>query len=179
MTFFQVKVGSSVFTIHIILEKLANCTEHYPWMICVCHKSKERSYLIILSQSLIRVQQRMTANMSLVRNDGWLDEVNIENPASGVTIFAGVTAAIIFAVNVPILWAIKKEKNYTFINILVGLDCIDSLAHIPILAVFLRYDQHFLLGMYKTNGLYVLSAILVPCCVWCSKKSSINLFLAQ
>ena len=88
----------------------------------------------------------MTANMSLVRNDGWLDEVNMENPASGVTIFAGVTAAIIFVVNVPIIWAIKKEKNYTFINILVGLDCIDSLAHIPILGVFYRYDQKDLLG---------------------------------
>ena len=38
----------------------------------------------------------MTANMSLERNDGWLDEVNMENPASGVTIFAGVTAFVIF-----------------------------------------------------------------------------------
>ena len=92
----------------------------------------------------------MTANMSLDRNDGWLDEVNMENPARGVTIFAGVTAAIIFAVNVPILWAIKKEKNYTFINILVGLDCIDSLAHIPILGVFYRYDQRDLLGCKNT-----------------------------
>ena len=92
----------------------------------------------------------MTANMSLVRNDGWLDEVNMENPASGVTIFEGVTVAIIVAVNVPILWALKREKNFTFIDILVGLDCIDSLAHIPILGVFYRYVQKDLLGCTNT-----------------------------
>ena len=80
----------------------------------------------------------ITANLSLEDYNDDLDEVNVEIPASGVTGFAFITAVIIFAVNVPILWAITKEKNYTFINILVGLDCLDSLAHIPIFGVFFK-----------------------------------------
>ena len=83
----------------------------------------------------------MATNISYEGQDG-LEEVNMENPAHGITGFAGITAVIILAVNVPILWAIKEEKNFTFINILVGLDCMDSLAHIPILGVFYRYIDY-------------------------------------
>ena len=86
-------------------------------------------------------QGSMSENISFYREAIDLEEVNMENPASGITSFAGITAVIILAVNIPILWAIKNEKNYTFINILVGLDCIDSLAHIPILRVFFRYKE--------------------------------------
>ena len=69
-------------------------------------------------------------------NDSDLHQVNVETTTTNVVTFAGITAVVLLAVNLPILWAITKEKNCTFINILVGLDCIDSLAHIPILGVF-------------------------------------------
>ena len=82
----------------------------------------------------------LTTNHSLegLQNNDDLNQVNDETTTTNVFTFAGVTAIVLVAVNVPILWAITKEKNFTFINILVGLDCIDSLAHIPILGVFFR-----------------------------------------
>ena len=82
----------------------------------------------------------LTTNLSLggLQNKDELNKVNDETTATNVFSFAGVTAVVLIAVNVPILWAITKEKNLTFINILVGLDCIDSLAHIPVLGVFFK-----------------------------------------
>ena len=82
----------------------------------------------------------LTTNLSLggSSNELELNQVNVEATETNVFTFAGVTALVLFAVNVPILWAITKEKNFTFINILVGLDCIDSLAHLPVLGVFFK-----------------------------------------
>ena len=82
----------------------------------------------------------LITNLSMggLQNDEDLDKVNDETTSTNVYRFAAVTAVVLVAVNVPILWAITKEKNLTFINILVGLDCIDSLAHIPVLGVFFK-----------------------------------------
>ena len=83
----------------------------------------------------------MNMNLSLEGEGLEMHQVNLETQSGWASYFAGLSAVIILAVNIPILREIKQEKNYTLINILVGLDCIDSLAHIPILAHIYRYTS--------------------------------------
>ena len=65
-----------------------------------------------------------------------LQKVNVETMSSVMNTFVVISAVLILVVNIPIIRSVCKEKNYTLINILVLLDCLDSLAHIPILAQF-------------------------------------------
>ena len=93
--------------------------------------------LLVQSQSLVFPPERMSdlaLNLTLAGEDVTMEEMNIKLQSAGVIKLAVVSAVFILAVNIPIIQAIKKEKKYTFINILVCLDCMDSLAHIPCLA---------------------------------------------
>ena len=65
-----------------------------------------------------------------------MEKINKETSSSELKTFVVISAVIIVVVNIPIIRSIMKEKNYTFINILVLLDCVNSLAHIPILAQY-------------------------------------------
>ena len=64
----------------------------------------------------------MAMNLSLQGEKISLNDINIETQEAWISRFAGISALIIFAVNIPIIREIRKEKNYTLINILVGLD---------------------------------------------------------
>ena len=91
----------------------------------------------------------MSKNLSLNGEGLEMHQVNMETTAGWSSTFAAVSAVIILVVNIPILREIKLEKNYTFINILVGLDCIDSLAHIPVLASISRYGKLLKLSEFE------------------------------
>ena len=65
-----------------------------------------------------------------------MDFVNEEISTPFMKYFLVVSVVIILVVNSMIIFEITKEKNFTFINVLVLLDCIDSLAHIFILLQF-------------------------------------------
>ena len=65
-----------------------------------------------------------------------MDFVNEEISTPFMKYFLVISVVIILVVNSMIIFEITKEKNFTFINELVLLDCIDSLAHIFILLQF-------------------------------------------
>ena len=65
-----------------------------------------------------------------------MDFVNEEISTPFMKYFLVISVVIILVVNSMIIFEITKEKNFTFINVLVLLDCIDSLAHIFILLQF-------------------------------------------
>ena len=67
-----------------------------------------------------------------------LEHVNIENSPWMVTSWAGLTGIIICCVNLPIIKEVLSQKELTFINILIILDCSVSLAHVPVLNVFYK-----------------------------------------
>ena len=62
-----------------------------------------------------------------------LQKVNVETMSTTMNACVAISAVIILLVNIPIIKSISGEKNLTFINVLVLLDCLDSIAHIPIL----------------------------------------------
>ena len=74
----------------------------------------------------------LTNNLTIKEDDINIT-INEETMSSIIITFAMVSAVIILAVNIPIITSFSKVRNYTFINNLVLLDCVDSLAHIPCL----------------------------------------------
>ena len=66
-----------------------------------------------------------------------LQKVNVETMSTTIHACVAISAVIILLVNIMIIKSISVEKNLTFINVLVLLDCLDSIAHIPILVQFL------------------------------------------
>ena len=74
--------------------------------------------------------------LSLVGEDVNMDKVNNGKQSSWTVTLVTVSIVAISIVNIPILREIKNEKKYTFINILVGMDCIIALSHIPTLGKF-------------------------------------------
>ena len=93
-------------------------------------------------------------NLSVQGEETSMNDINIETQAAWISRFAGISALIIFSVNIPILREIRKEKNYTLINILVGLDCLDSLAHIPVLGLLCRYNGNIHFKIYSPWHLF-------------------------
>lgn len=69
-------------------------------------------------------------------------------PLHLLSMFGLITATSIAAVNLPVIWVVKKESKLTLINQLVGLDCLLCLSHIPIV-------------LYTTNvfGLFASSSL--------------------
>ena len=65
-----------------------------------------------------------------------LDVVNKESSPFPLKICVALSAVLILVVNVCIIREIIRERDFTFINILVLFDCVDSLLHIPIFAQF-------------------------------------------
>ena len=74
--------------------------------------------------------------LSLVGEDIHMDKVNNDKQSSWIVTLVTVSIVAISAVNIPILREIRNEKKYTFITILVGIDCIIALTHIPTLGKF-------------------------------------------
>ena len=66
-----------------------------------------------------------------------LQKVNVESMSTTMNACVAISAVIILLVNIMIIKSISVEKNLTFINVLVLLDCLDSIAYIPILVQFL------------------------------------------
>ena len=66
-----------------------------------------------------------------------MQNINVETLSTAMYAYVAISAVIILLVNFPIIKSICGEKNFMYINILVLLDCLDSIAHIPILAQFL------------------------------------------
>ena len=100
--------------------------------------------MIAHKDNVVRIGEDLTKNISksggnhaaeieLHGEDLAQHRVNEEVMSTTMYIFVALSAILIVCVNVPI---IKAITDYTFINILVILDCLDSIAHIPILAQF-------------------------------------------
>ena len=65
-----------------------------------------------------------------------LEIVNEETSPFPLKMCVTISGLIIFAVNICIIREIMRERDFTFINILVLFDCVDSLLHIPIYAQY-------------------------------------------
>ena len=76
-------------------------------------------------------------NLTIDVEDLDMQKINVETMSTAMDAYVAISAVIILLVNIPIIKSICGEKNFTFINILVLLDCLDSIAHIPILVQFL------------------------------------------
>ena len=76
--------------------------------------------------------------MNITLDDDDLDQQKVNDHTMSTAIYSSVviSAFFIIGVNFTIIKSIMAEKNFTFINILVLLDCLDSIAHIPILLQF-------------------------------------------
>ena len=79
------------------------------------------------------VGEDLTLKIELSGEDLSQHRVNEETMSTAMYTCVAISAILILSVNLTI---IKSIMEYTFINILVILDCLDSIAHIPILAQF-------------------------------------------
>ena len=73
--------------------------------------------------------------------------------------FGIFTACCIGAVNLPVLWVIKKESQTTFINKLVGVDCFLCLCNIPI--VIYTADVFGFFNIPSLCGLNVTTSFII------------------
>ena len=78
----------------------------------------------------------LRGNLSLLCEGIHMDQVNMDTQSSKIVTLVSLSILVILSVNIPILKEIWKENKYTFINILVGMDCINALMHIPTLGQF-------------------------------------------
>ena len=79
------------------------------------------------------VGEDLTLKIEVSGEDLSQHRVNEETMSTAMYTCVAISAILILSVNLTI---IKSIMEYTFINILVILDCLDSIAHIPILAQF-------------------------------------------
>ena len=77
-----------------------------------------------------------SSNLTIVVEDITLMNINEETSSSVLKIAVVMSALFICVVNIPIIGAITRGKDYTFINLMVLFDCVDSLAHIQILSQY-------------------------------------------
>ena len=77
-----------------------------------------------------------SSNLKIMVEDISLRNINEETSSSVLKIAVVISALFISVVNIPIIGAITRGKDYTFINLMVLFDCVDSLAHIPILSQY-------------------------------------------
>ena len=62
--------------------------------------------------------------------------MNEETSSCVMKMLAVISALSIMGVNIPIITTISRGKEWTFINLMVLLDCVDAVAHIPILCQY-------------------------------------------
>ena len=79
------------------------------------------------------VGEDLTLKIEVSGEDLSQHRVNEETMSTAMYTCVAISAILILSVNLTIIMSIME---YTFINILVILDCLDSIAHIPILAQF-------------------------------------------
>ena len=86
-----------------------------------------------LANNVSMVGESLLWEIEVAGEDLSQHEVNEETMSTAMYTCVAISAVLILSVNITIINSIME---YTFINILVILDCLDSIAHIPILAQF-------------------------------------------
>ena len=86
-----------------------------------------------MAKNISMVGEDLTLKIEVSGEDLSQHRVNEETMSTAMYTCVAISAILILSVNLTIIMSIME---YTFINILVILDCLDSIAHIPILAQF-------------------------------------------
>ena len=62
--------------------------------------------------------------------------MNEETSSYMMKMLVVISGLSILGVNIPIITIITRGKEWTFINLMVLLDCVDAIGHIPILCQY-------------------------------------------